>query len=156
MENILDSVKKLLGIEPEYKHFDPEIIMHINTAFLSLNQLGVGPEEGFSITDNTTTLKEFVGDRVDLEAVKSYLYLKVRLLFDPPQMGYLVEAINKQITELEWRLNVQVEKEELEMALRRKSISEMSNAELKRYVERMNLETRYKKIESNNISKGGT
>lgn len=109
MESILTSVKKLLGIEEEYEHFDPEIIMHINSAFLYLNQLGVGPREGFSIQGSTETLTDFIGDRTDLEAIKTYLYLRVRLLFDPPQMGYLVDAITKQITELEWRFNIQME-----------------------------------------------
>ena len=109
MLSILQSTKKLLGIEPEYKHFDSEIILNINTALMSLNQIGVGPAEGFYISSKDELWIDFIGNRKDLEAIKTYVYLKTRLSFDPPQMGYLVDAITKQITELEWRLNVQVE-----------------------------------------------
>ncbi len=107
--SILTSIKKLLGIEEIYLHFDPDIIIHINSAFFNLNQLGVGPVGGFRIEDATSEWAAFVGERLDLESVKSYIYLKTRLVFDPPQMGYLVDAIKDQIKELEWRLNVQVE-----------------------------------------------
>jgi len=110
MENsILTSIKKLLGIEEAYLHFDPDIIIHINSAFFNLNQLGVGPTTGFRIQDAEAKWVDFVGERLDLESIKSYIYLKTRLVFDPPQMGYLVDAIKDQIKELEWRLNVQVE-----------------------------------------------
>jgi hypothetical protein len=109
--SILSSVKKLLGIEKEYTHFDEEIILHINSAMLTLNQLAVGPTKGFRIEDDTALLEDFIGDREDLEAIRTYLYLRVRLLFDPPQMGYLVKAIEDQCRELEWRFNVQVEGE---------------------------------------------
>ncbi len=110
MENsILISVKKLLGIDEEYTHFDTDIIMYINSAFMSLMQIGVGPQQGFRIVDDTAIWKDIIDDRLDLEGVKTYIYLKCRLMFDPPQMGYLVDAIKNQISELEWRLNVQVE-----------------------------------------------
>ena len=109
MENILDSIKKLLGIDEADLNFDQELIMHINSVFMVLNQLGVGPVGGFKISSNEETWTDFVGARLDLESVKSYIYLKVRLLFDPPQNSFLVESINKQIQEYEWRLNVQVE-----------------------------------------------
>lgn len=109
MESILTSVKKLIGIEESYKHFDQDIIIYINSAFANLNQLGVGPTEGFNVESETETWSDFIGERKDLESIKSYVYLKVRLLFDPPQMGYLVDAIKDQIKEIEWRLNVQVE-----------------------------------------------
>lgn len=109
MESILTSIKKLIGIEESYEHFDQDIIIYINSAFAVLNQLGVGPTEGFNIRDKTETWYDFIGERKDLETIKSYVYLKVRLIFDPPQMGYLVDAINDQIKEMEWRLNVQVE-----------------------------------------------
>lgn len=110
MENsILTSIKKLLGIEAEYTHFDQDIIIYINSAFMGLNQLGVGPITGFRIADATATWEDFMGDRLDIEGVKSYVYLKTRLTFDPPQTGYLVDAIKDQIKELEWRLNVQAE-----------------------------------------------
>lgn len=107
--SILTSIKKLLGIEGEYTHFDSDIIMYINSAFMNLNQLGVGPVGGFKIEDAETVWDDFVSERLDLEGIKTFIYLKVRLIFDPPQMGYLVDAIKDQIKELEWRLNVQVE-----------------------------------------------
>lgn len=109
MDSILNSIKKMLGIEPEYEHFDPVIQMHINSAFTVLQQIGVGPSSGYHITGATETWTDFVGSRTDIEAIKTYTYLKTQLLFDPPQMGYLVDAISKQIVELEWRLNVQVD-----------------------------------------------
>lgn len=109
MESILTSVKKMLGITEEYDHFDPDIIMHINTVFMTLNQIGVGPEEGFFIEDDGTEWTEYIPDLTKLQAVKSYVYLKVRLLFDPPSSSSVIEAMNRQISELEWRLNVAAE-----------------------------------------------
>ena len=109
MENILDSIKKLLGIDEADLNFDQELIMHINSVFMVLNQLGVGPVGGFKISSNEEVWTDFVGTRLDLESVKSYIYLKVRLLFDPPQNSFLVSSIEKQIEEQEWRLQVQVE-----------------------------------------------
>ena len=109
MENILDSIKKLLGIDEMDFNFDQELIMHINSVFMVLNQLGVGPVNGFKISSNDEVWADFVGTRLDIESVKSYIYLKVRLLFDPPQNSFLVGAIEKQIEENEWRLKVQVE-----------------------------------------------
>ena len=109
MENILDSIKKLLGIDEMDLNFDQELIMHINSVFMVLNQLGVGPVGGFKISSLEETWTDFVGARLDLESVKSYIYLKVRLLFDPPQNSFLVGSIEKQIEEHEWRLQAQVE-----------------------------------------------
>ena len=109
MENILDSIKKLLGIDEADLNFDQELIMHINSVFMVLNQLGVGPVGGFKIYSNEETWTDFVGARLDLESVKSYIYLKVRLLFDPPQNSFLVGSIEKQVEEHEWRLQAQVE-----------------------------------------------
>lgn len=109
MESILTSVKKMLGITEEYEHFDPDIIMHINSVFMILNQLGVGPAGGFIIEDDTTTWSDFTNNTVSLESVKSYMYLKVRLLFDPPTSGTVIESMNRMISELEWRLNVAAE-----------------------------------------------
>ena len=107
--SILTSIKKLIGPTEDDTSFDVDIIMHINSAFFRLNQLGVGPSEGFSITDKTTTWEEFLVARKDLEAVKTYVYQKVRLVFDPPQSGFLVEAIKDSIKEFEWTINVQAE-----------------------------------------------
>lgn len=109
MESILTSIKKLLGIDEEYEHFDSDIITHINSVFMILNQLGVGPTEGFSIKDKTTTWEDFVTDLTKVEAIKSYVYLKVKLLFDPPLSSSVMESINRTISELEWRINVAAE-----------------------------------------------
>lgn len=109
-ESILISIKKLLGISDDYTQFDEDIIMHINTVFLNLNQLGVGPEEGFSIEDDSAEWSEFIGDNnAQLQAVKSYIYLKVKLLFDPPLSSSVIESMNRMIAELEFRLNVAVD-----------------------------------------------
>ena len=108
MDSILTSIKQLLGIMEDYEHFDKDIIMHINTVFMVLRQLGVGPEEGFSISDQSTTWEEFVPMKM-IEAVKSYTYLKVRLLFDPPASSIVTESVNRMITELEWRINLEME-----------------------------------------------
>lgn len=109
MDSILLSVKKMLGITEDYVHFDQDIIMHINTVFAILTQLGVGPEEGFSITDEDAVWKDFISESTKLESIKSYMYLKVRLLFDPPASSVIVDAINRSISELEWRINVAVD-----------------------------------------------
>lgn len=110
MESILTSIKKLLGIAEEYTYFDADIIMHINSVFMTLTQLGVGPSEGFMIEDDTTYWEDFIGDSMMLQAVKTYIYLKVRLVFDPSSLGSAtLAAYERQIQELEWRLNVTVE-----------------------------------------------
>lgn len=108
-ESILDSIKKMLGITPEYDVFDSDIVMHINSVFFVLQQLGVGPENGFTISDKNATWNDFLSNNVNEESVKSYVYLKVKLLFDPPLNASVIEAVNRQIAELEWRLNVQAE-----------------------------------------------
>lgn len=108
-ENILDSIKILLGIQLDDFNFDNEIIMHINSVFMNLMQIGVGSESGFRITSKSETWGSFLNGRLDLDAVKSYVYLKVRVLFDPPQSSILLTSIEKQIAEFEWRLNVQTE-----------------------------------------------
>lgn len=105
MESILTSVKKLLGITEDYEHFDADIIMHINSVFMVLRQLGVGPENGFSITDKTTTWQDYAQNISEIEMVKSYVFLKVKMLFDPPLSGSVADGFNKLISELEFRLN---------------------------------------------------
>ena len=109
MDSILTSIKKLLGIAEEYTQFDEDIIMHINTVFLNLTQLGVGPEEGFLIEDDVASWEDFINDNTQLQAVKTYVYLKVKLLFDPPLSSSVIESMNRMIAELEWRLNVAVD-----------------------------------------------
>lgn len=105
MDSILTSIKKLLGISEEYTHFDKDLIMHINSVFLVLTQLGVGPTSGFFIMDKNAIWDDFISDS-DLELVKSYVYLKVKLLFDPPLSSAVIEATNRMIAEFEWRLNI--------------------------------------------------
>jgi hypothetical protein len=113
MENsILISTKKVLGIDEDYTAFDLDIITHINTAFSTLTQLGVGPAEGFMIEDDTAEWADFVTNDLQYNSVRSYVFLKVRYLFDPPQTSYLITATEKQIAELEWRLNVHREETE--------------------------------------------
>lgn len=114
MESILTSIKKLLGIVEEYDHFDADIIMHINSVFMILTQLGVGPPEGFMIEDETATWDDFLQGKHNVEAVKSYMNLKVRLLFDPPLSSAVIEAMNNMIKEYEWRLNVAAESVQIE------------------------------------------
>lgn len=109
MESILTSIKLLLGIKEEYEYFDDQLIMHINSVFFILTQLGVGPSEGFSIEDKFATWNEFLPDEQNLEAVKSYVHLKVKLLFDPPMSTAVTESINRLISELEFRLNAAAE-----------------------------------------------
>lgn len=112
MESILTSIKKLLGITEEYDQFDPDIIMHINSVFMILTQLGVGPAEGFSIEDDTAVWTDFIQNVKKLESVKTYIYLKVKLAFDPPLSSAVIESMNRLINELEWRLNVAAESTE--------------------------------------------
>lgn len=106
MESILESIKKLLGIASEYESFDADIIIHINTAFSNLNQIGVGPENGFFIKDSTALWSDFLSDNKNLESVKTYVYLTVRLLFDPPLNSAVLNSMTNAINQLEWRLNV--------------------------------------------------
>ena len=109
MDSILTSVKKMLGIPEDYDQFDMDIIMHINSVFMILTQLGVGPEEGFTISNKSDKWPDFIGEGKLVELVKSYVYLKVRLIFDPPQSSSIIEAMNRQISEFEWRINVAVD-----------------------------------------------
>lgn len=106
MESVLDSVKKLLGLTPDYTEFDIDIIILINSTFGTLHQLGVGPVDGFEITDNTATWDSFLFGDPRYNFVKQYVYLKVRLTFDPPSVGALLESMNNIVKELEWRINV--------------------------------------------------
>lgn len=109
MESILTSIKKMLGITEEYTHFDSDLIIHINTALGILIQLGVGPSRGFSIKDKNELWSDFVGYDSRLEFIKSYVHLKVKLVFDPPLSSAVIESINKTINELEWRIQVQAD-----------------------------------------------
>ena len=105
MDSILNSIKKLLGITEECKDFNQDLIIHVNSVFMILNQFGVGPKDGFKITDATNTWNEFISGVQNIESVKTYMYMKVRMMFDPPSSSIVADAMNKQINELEWRLN---------------------------------------------------
>jgi hypothetical protein len=108
-DSILSSVKKVLGIAEDYTIFDLDIILHINSALATLTQLGIGPEDGFMIEDSSTTWDQFLVDsdnRIKLNNVKTYICLRVRLWFDPPQTSFMNEAFERQLSELEWRINV--------------------------------------------------
>ena len=105
-DSILTSVKKIVGITELDTSFDPDIIMHTNTVLAVLNQLGIGPTDGFVIEDATPTWDDFLDGDKRLNMVKTYVYLRVRLLFDPPQTSFVIESLNKQIEELEVRMSI--------------------------------------------------
>lgn len=109
MDSILTSIKKLLGIDAAYTNFDNDLIMHINSVLAILTQVGVGPASGFLITGTTETWAGFIETATDLAFVKSYVYMKVKLLFDPPQSTAAIESLNRLIAEFEWRLNIAAE-----------------------------------------------
>lgn len=102
--SILTSIKNMLGITDEYEHFDSDIIAHINSVFVILNQLGVGPTEGFYIQDKNTMWVSYISDPIKVSLVKSYMFLRVKLLFDPPNNSTVIESMKNQIAEMEWRL----------------------------------------------------
>lgn len=111
-DSILDTVKKMLGIPQDYTQFDTDIVIHINSVLSILTQLGIGPNEGYSIKDNTSLWSDYIPDGKALSDIKTYVYLKVRLIFDPPSASSAVEAMNKLVSELEWRINVAADSEE--------------------------------------------
>jgi hypothetical protein len=107
-DSILDTTKKLLGFESDYTAFDLDIITHINAVFFTLSQLGVGPSTGFLITDKETNWADFIGED-NINAVKSYMFMRVRLMFDPPTTSFHLESLKKMAEEIEWRLLVQTD-----------------------------------------------
>ena len=110
MNSILTSIKKQLGIAEDYTHFDMDIIIHINSVLMVLNQMGVGPENAFTISDSSTLWTDFIpADNKNFEAVKTYIFLKVKLVFDPPLSSSVLEAMKQMVSELEWRLNFSAE-----------------------------------------------
>lgn len=106
MESILETVKISLGIMPEYEHFDQAIIGYINMALATIQQLGVGSEGGFRVVDANNQWNEFIPDDPMYEIVKTYVSQKVRVAFDPPSSSFVLEALNKSIAELEWRISM--------------------------------------------------
>jgi hypothetical protein len=109
VDSILTSIKKLLGIDEVDESFDVDVIIDINSAFMVLHQLGVGPSEGFRISDSMTTWDEYLPESQALELVKTYIYMKVKLMFDPPASATILQSFKDQIHEYEWRLNVAVD-----------------------------------------------
>lgn len=105
-ESILDSTKKTLGLAESYTAFDVDVLMHINTAFSTLHQLGIGPVEGFAIEDSSVVWDDFLMGDPRYNGVKTYMFLKVRLLFDPPATSFAINAMKEQIEQLEWRLSI--------------------------------------------------
>lgn len=109
-DSILNSVKKMLGIFPEVTDFDEDITMNLNSAIATLTQLGVGPTNGFFIEDDEITYEDFIGGNIPiLHSVKMYLYFRTRLGFDPPSSSYVLSSMEKQVSELEWRLKTMSE-----------------------------------------------
>ena len=108
-DSILLSIKALLGPDSDYDAFDQDIIIFINSAIATLTQLGVGPSNGFRITGDSETWTEFIGWRNDIDSIKSYIYMKVRMAFDPPSSSYVMSAYEEACKEYEWRLNVAVD-----------------------------------------------
>lgn len=106
MDSILVSIKKLLGIDASYTAFDVDVIVHINTAFAILNQLGVGPADGFMIEGEEEIWDDYITDN-NFSMVKTFVYLKVRLAFDPPTSTALIESMNNTLNELTWRLELE-------------------------------------------------
>lgn len=115
MDSILNSIKKLLGISSDETYFDPDIIMHINSVFSILCQLGVGPSTSFSIQDENAIWDDFTEEYANYNDVKTYMYLKVKLLFDPPLNSSVLSAMERQISELEFRLSVDALAKSLEV-----------------------------------------
>lgn len=109
MDSILTSIKKLLGITEDCTDFDIDIVMHINSVFSVLTQLGVGPSNGFSIEDNTTTWDDYMSDDPKFNMIKTYIYQKVRLAFDPPSNSTVLASTERMVQELEFRLKVEAE-----------------------------------------------
>lgn len=116
MDSILISIKKLLGIAEEDDSFDMDIIMLINSAFVTLQQIGVGPSEGFAIEDDLATWVDYLGDDKVVSTVRNYIWLKVKMVFDPPTSSFVMEAIKHEIAEDEWRLMMHAETKSAEEA----------------------------------------
>lgn len=108
-DSILNTIKSMLGPDSSYEVFDPDIIVQINTALAILTQVGVGSSKGFRITGADETWSDFLGDAEDLDMAKTYIYSRVKMLFDPPNNSFLMNALKETAQELEWRLNVAVD-----------------------------------------------
>lgn len=125
--SILNDVKKMLGLDTDYQAFDQDIIIHINSVFSTLRQIGFGPESGFRITSSNESWFDLYGDEPKWSFVKDLVYCKVRIAFDPPQNSFGIDALNKQIDELTWRIHFE---QELDTAKKNKEPSETKEREL--------------------------
>lgn len=108
-DSILITIKKKLGLDKEYDAFDTDVITNINTSLMILHQLGVGPKTGFRVRGTGETWTDFIGDRVDLEGIVDFIYIRARIVFDPPSSAAALQALKDEVRELEFRLNVQVD-----------------------------------------------
>lgn len=109
MNSILDEIKKMLGLASDYTAFDSDVVIHVNTAIMALQQMGVGISDPFYISGKQEVWDDFLDGREDLEAVKTYIYLRVRMAFDPPTSSAVIDSMNRTMNELEWRLNVRAD-----------------------------------------------
>lgn len=107
IDSILNSTKKTLGLAEDYPAFDEDILMHLNSVFADLYQLGIGPQNGYQVTGEDQTWSDYLGSDYRLNSVRSYVYLRVRFLFDPPQAGFHISAMKEQIEKMEWRITAQ-------------------------------------------------
>lgn len=108
-EGILASIKKMLGLEEDYTPFDVDVLIHINNAFMTLCQMGIGPKEGFNVSGYEETWTDFLTNNVMLGGVKTWVYLQVKMIFDPPANSFVMDAYKTQAEQILWRLNVQAE-----------------------------------------------
>lgn len=116
MDSILNTIKKLLGIDSEDDSFDIDVMVIINSIIPTLSQMGIGPQNGFIVTTSDNKWQEYIGDSaINIEGVKTYLYLKTKLIFDPPTNSTVIEALNNNLKELEWRMMLSVETNNLEV-----------------------------------------
>ena len=126
-DSILVTIKKMLGLDDEYTPFDMDVIVHINAAFMTLCQMGIGPKEGFEVDDYDQTWSEFLTNEVMLGGVKTWVYLQVKMAFDPPSNSFLMDAMKTQSEQILWRLNVQAESAERMPFMRKEGLKRGAN-----------------------------
>ena len=127
-DSIVVTIKKMLGLDDEYTPFDADVIVHINTAIMTLTQMGVGPKEGYEVLDYDQTWTDFLGDMVKmLGAVKTYIYLQVKMVFDPPNNSFVMDAYKQQCEQLLFRLNVNAESQQKMDFMRKEGLKRGAN-----------------------------
>lgn len=152
-ESILTSIKKMLGIDDEYTPFDVDILIHINSAFMTLCQMGIGPKEGFNVTGYEDTWSDFLTNKVMLGGVKTWVYLQVKMLFDPPTNSFVMDAYKTQAEQILWRLNVQAESVEEMPFMREEGL--VRGANLKNIPGYVNSESDSESNEQESLTEGG-